>query len=216
MITEKLMQAQIDLELDMHGAGVDRFYKNNDRAIMADSNSDTDWSRRIITQLVDPMAAGIIAYYEYYSKKRGTKPVALHKIKQAEPHRAAYITIKIIMDALGSSKFDANWVVTQLGRKIEDQIRFTNLEDAAPKYIARIKESLAQRASSNYEHQHKVMVATERKLVEEEERKAELKRWSSWSEAECKHVGAVLVNIFEKAVTFEGQPIIRREIRSMS
>ena len=211
-----LITTQLQLEADMYGSGVDRFYKNNERALASDNASDTDWSRRMITQLVDPMAAGIVAYFDFYAKKRGTKPVALSKIRLAQPYRAAYIAIKVIMDALGSTKFDANWIVTNIGRRIEDQVRFTNLEEAAPKYIARIKESLAQRGSSSYDHQHKVFVATEKKLVEEAEREAKLDRWVSWDEAECKHVGSVLVGIFERSVLFEGQPIIRKEIRAVS
>lgn len=208
MITEKLMQAQIELELDMHGSGVSRFYRNNNRAIESGNHSETDWSRRIITQLIDPMTKGIQAYHEHYAHKRGTKPIALEKIKEAQPERAAYITIKCILDAVGDVKTDAHSLIMKIGSRIEDQIRFTNLEESAPKYIERIKESLAKRSSADYAHQHKVMVATERKLVEEAEREAELSRWVSWREEDCKHVGAALVNIFTNSVLFEGHPVI--------
>lgn len=216
MITNALMEKQIELELEMHGSGIERFYRNNDRHMMAEKASETDWSRRIITQLVDPMAAGIVAYFEFYKTKRGTKPRALSLINKTTPHKAAYIAIKIILDVIGSNKFDANWLVTCIGRRVEDQVRFSHLEESAPKYIARIKESMAQRGSMDYDHQHKVLVSTEKKLAEEAEREAELQRWVSWDEADCKHVGAVLVSIFEKSVTFEGQPIIRREVQAVA
>lgn len=211
---EQLKQIQIELELDMHGSGILRFEKNNQRAIESGSHSDTDWSRRLIANFIQPMKEGIEAYNEYYKTRKGRPNIGLKYIRQIAPEQAAYIAIKMIMDVLGSVKHDANWLVTTIGRRIEDQVRFTKVEEAAPKYVGKIKESLAKRNSQDYDHQHKVMVATEKKLAEDSERtQADIERWKDWPEEDCKHIGALLVNIFEKCVTFEGEPIIRKETR---
>lgn len=216
MYTQEQLQAlQIELELDMHGSGISRFYRNNQRAIDAGIDSDTDWNRRLISSFIEPMKAGIEAYQEYYKTNAGRPTVALRLIRKVLPEQAAYIAIKQILDVLGSTKHDANWLVTTIGRRIEDQVRFTILEDAAPKYIGKVKDGLAKRGSMQYEHQHKVMVATEKKLAEKEESDSSLKRWQEWSEADCKHVGALLVNIFEKSVLFEGHPVIRKELQTV-
>lgn len=230
---DALIEQQVKIELDMYDDGLERFSKNNQRHIDAGSQSDTDWNRRLISTLVEPMALGIKAYRDYYNqadpvtgeKRRGRPTKGLGLIRGMHEHQAAYIAIKIIFDYMGSQKHDANWLTTLIGRRIEDQLRFQKLEMSAPKYVEKIKESLAKRNSVDYDHQHKVLVASEKKLHErtalekaeaeskgEEFNKAEVVRWSSWAEEDCKHVGALLINIFEKSVTFEGQPVITKQL----
>lgn len=223
---DELIALQVEIEMGMYDHGLQRFEKNNQRHIDLGHNSDTDWSRRLMSTIIQPMADGIRAYKDYYNKpnpetgkKRAGRPTkGLRMIQSMEPEQVAYIAIKIIFDTLGSSKHDANWLVTTIGRRIEDEQRFSQLEQSASKYIEKIKESLAKRNSIDYDHQHKVMVASESKLalramqaVEEGEEPAVI-RWAAWAEEDCKHVGALLVNIFENVVTFEGHPLIEKQI----
>lgn len=213
---EQLYQVQLDLEAEMHGFGIERFLKNNQRAIDSGVQSDTDWNRRLLSTFIEPMAKGITAYKEYYKTKAGRPTVALRYIRQVSEEVAAYIAIKNILDVLGSNTFDANWLVTTIGRRIEDQVRFSKIEAAAPKYVAKVKDGLAKRNSTKYEHGHNVLVATEKKLAENPERAVvPVERWVDWSEEDCKHVGSLLVNIFEQCITFEGQPIIRKEVQTV-
>lgn len=217
---DDLIQEQVILELDMYSDGLGRFDKNNQRHIETGSQSEADWNRRLISTLIQPMADGIQAYKDYYNKKNpetGAKRIGrptkgLRLIQSMQKEQVAYIAIKLIFDVLGSNKFDANWLVTTIGRRIEDQQRFELLEVSAPAYVAKIKESLAQRNSIDYTHQHKVLVHSEGKLAQRaiETGEGNTKRWSSWPEADCKHVGALLVNIFEQCVTFEGHPVIEK------
>lgn len=216
---DDLIAEQVRIELDMYHGGLERFEKNNQRSIDAGQSSDTDWNRRLIKTLIEPMAEGLQAYRDYYSKpnpetgkRRAGRPVkGLHLIKGMQAEQVCYIAIKCIFDVLGNNKYEANWLVTNIGRKIEDQQRFDKLEMSAPKYIEAIKESLAKRNSIDYDHQHKVLVSSEKKLVERDE-SGELSRWASWAEEDCKHVGALLINIFERSVTFEGKPVIKKVI----
>ena len=231
---EQLVDEQIKLELDMHGSGIVRFEKNNQRAIEAGAASDTDWNRRLIQHLILPMAQGIRAYIEHYTGKRCQPTRAFTYLRQVTPEQSAYVAIKNILDVLGNDKFDANWLVTTIGRRIEDQVRFAKLEGAAPNYIERVKDNLKKSSSQQYLHQHRVMVHSEGKLKKNAkellasgkditdsqrasaEALANLGEWVNWPEADCKHIGAALVNIFERTVTFDGHPIIKRELRSKS
>lgn len=213
---DELIERQVELEMDMHGSGISRFMRNNQRSLDSDNQSDTDWCRRLIANFVMPMADGIEAYKNYYAdpRRKGKPAKGYGFLNKVSNEQAAYIAIKIIVDALGSLKFDANWLVTTIGRRIEDQVRFQTLDDAAPKYIASIKESLAKRSSLQYQHQHRVLVSSEKKLSEEDGRtKVPVDRWIDWNENDCKHIGSCLVDIFEKCVTFEGHPIIAKELR---
>lgn len=224
---DELIAAQVRLEMDMYEDGLERFNKNNQRHIELGNLSDTDWSRRMLSTLIEPMAQGIRAYKDYYNKpnpetgkKRAGRPTkGLRLIQSMKEEQVAYIAIKMIFDVMGSTKHDANWLVTTIGRRIEDQQRFEQLDMSAPKYVAKIKESLAKRNSIDYDHQHKVLVASEKKLAQRDAVKAEeegtevsINRWQPWPEEDCKHVGSLLVNIFEQAITFEGHPVIEKLI----
>lgn len=216
---EELIEQQVRFELDMYEEGEVRFFKGNQRHVDIGMQSDTDWNRRLISTLVQPMADGIRAYKDYYNKpnpetgkKRSGRPTkGLRLIQSMHEEQVAFIAIKCIFDVLGSTSHDANWLVTTIGHRIEDQLRFDKLEMSSPKYIAKIKESLAKRNSIDYDHQHKVLVASEKKVAERDE-DGEFSRWVSWPEEDCKHVGALLVNIFEQSVTFEGQPVIAKRV----
>ena len=220
---DELIAEQVKIELNMYEDGCERFTRNNQRHVDAGQQSETDWSRRLISTLVEPMADGIRAYRDYYNKpnpltgekRRGRPTKGLGLIKGMHEEQVAFIAIRIIFDFMGSQKHDANWLTTLIGRRVEDQLRFEKLELSAPKYIEKIKDSLAKRNSIDYDHQHKVLVASEKKLHEralEANEEPEVARWHSWAEEDCKHVGALLINIFERVVTFEGQPVIKKQV----
>lgn len=158
------MQKQLELEAEMHGAGILRFTKNNQRAIDQGSASEADWFRRLTREFVRPMADAIEAYKEYYASRSGKPSACLMHLKCISPEAAAYISIKTIMDALTGSKIPAQALANNIGRRLEDEIRFTKLDDSAPKYIGAIKESLKKRANKSYKFEHDALVHAEKEL----------------------------------------------------
>lgn len=161
-----LMQRQLELEAEMHGAGVLRFHKSNNRAIDAGSASDADWFRRLMREFVKPMSDAIGAYTDWYAKRKG-KPAATLQYLKCLPHEAAaYISIKTIFDALCKQDASLQHLAQSIGQRIEDEVRFTKLEATSPKYIAAIKESLKRRNSRNYGFEADVMVHSEKELFE--------------------------------------------------
>lgn len=163
-MTKDLMQIQRELEAEMHGAGILRFEKNNQRAIDSGNASDAEWFRRLTREFVKPMADAIQAYLDYYEGRRGKPSACLAHLKCLSPEAAAYISIKTIFDGLSNHKITAQNLADNIGRRIEDEVRFTKLEGAAPKYINAIKESLKRRNSQSYDFGHDVMVHAEKEL----------------------------------------------------
>ena len=159
-----LLQTQLALEAEMHGAGILRFDKNNQRSIDGGAASEADWFRRLTREFVRPMADAITAYKDYYSTRRGKPSACLQHLACISPEAAAYISIKTIMDALTGSKIPAQALANNIGRRLEDEIRFTKLDSAAPEYIGAIKNSLKKRANQSYKFEHDALVHAEKEL----------------------------------------------------
>lgn len=209
-----MIDIQLALEAKMHGAGMDRFVRNNDRAIASGAASDTEWFRRLTRNFVKPMADGIQAYLDYYEGRRGRPSASLVHLRCMPTEVASYIAIKTIFDGLMNPNQTAQGVAEQIGRRIEDEVRFTRLENAAPKYIKAIKESLKRQASQKYSHGHDVMVHAEKLLSEDQQRKdkygVDLERFTGWSDNDIFNLGGKLIELFASNMLLNGQPVIRK------
>ncbi len=159
-----LYKKQIELEEEMHGAGILRFTKNNDRAVDNGRAGEADWFRRLTREFVKPMADAIRAYQDYYEGRRGKPSATIGFLKCISPEAAAYITIKTIFDSMSGSKFSAQVLAGRIGDRIEDEIRFTKLSEAAPQYISAIRDSLKRRANQSYKFEHDSLVHAEKEL----------------------------------------------------
>lgn len=159
-----LLQVQLELEAEMHGAGILRFEKANQRQIDSGTASDADWYRRLTREFVRPMADAIEAYKDYYEGRRGKPSACLAHLKCISSEKAAYIAMKTIFDSMSGEKNPAQVLANTIGRRIEDEVRFTKLDEASPKYIAAIKESLKKRSNKSYKFEHDSLVHAEKEL----------------------------------------------------
>ena len=155
---------QLELEAEMHGAGILRFSKNNQRSLDSGSASEADWFRRLTREFVRPMADAVIAYKDYYKGRRGKPSACLSHLKCISPEAASYIAIKTIFDSMAGHTTSAQSLANHIGRRIEDEVRFTKLSEAAPEYIGAIKDSLKKRANQSYKFEHDSLVHAEKEL----------------------------------------------------
>ena len=206
---EELAQIEVNLEIGMKLAGKERFYRNNKRAIDAGSNSETDWNRRIISELIHPMTQAIESYIEYYTGRRGKPVQALAYIKLVEPQTAAFIALKTVLDQ-SVKDINLDQVIDKIGTRIEDQVRFCHMEEHSEKYTAKIKERLKQGRTKNYKHQRAVMINGEKRLIEGSEKYEALPVWDSWGVDIHRHIGSMLLEIILEHVTFEGNPVFKK------
>lgn len=211
MDDKHLAQIQVDLEMRMKTSGIERFFRNNARFEENNLNSETDWNRRVIQEVVHPMSEAIQAYIDYYTGKPGKPVKALAYIKLVDPLEAAFITIKAALDQ-SVMEVNLDHIVDLIGQKIEDQVRFSKMEEHSAGYVAKVKERLAKARSKNYRHQRNAMLAGEEKLVVPQSKSFEpMTSWQNWGIDAHRHIGAALVNILLEYVTFEGQPVFQKK-----
>lgn len=155
---------QLELEAEMHGAGILRFEKNNQRALDSGIASDADWFRRLTREFIMPMSKAIEAYKDYYKGRKGKPSAVFQHLQCISDEAAAYISIKTIFDALNGDSIPAQALANNIGRRIEDEIRFTKLSTASPKYVNAIKDSLKKRANKSYKFEHDALVHAEKEI----------------------------------------------------
>lgn len=212
---DELAKLQVEKEIAMKTAGVDRFHFNNDRSIKEGSASDTQWNRRIIQELVNPMAEAIDIYLEYYKGRRGKPSKTLTYLSCLPSQQAAYITIKNILDSL-TRETEVRAVAKTIGTRIEDQVRFAGVEDEAPRYIEKVQKALRQANSKQYRHQQAVLANAERSLASGNpdkgiDPKPEL-TWHNWPEQDVVQMGSQLITIFAENVLFNDGPVIQKRV----
>jgi len=208
---DELSRIQVEKEIAMKTAGMVRFGVNNDRAISEGVASDTQWNRRIIQELVGPMSEAIDIYLEYYNGRAGKPAKAVTYLRSLSSKQSAYITIKNILDSL-TRETEAITVARTIGARIEDQVRFSGISAAAPRYIEKVKNALKKNNTISYKHKTGVLSHANDVLVKgnyerEIEPKPEL-RWNVWPDRDLCLLGSHLITLFAENVLFEGKPVI--------
>ena len=206
---QDLNAVQIQLEEEMFNGGIRRFEADNARVIASGNESETAWNRRLLSELIAPMAEGIHAYKESYVGKRGKPARALAFLNCVENEVAAYITMKVVMDMLNTD-VTLQAVAMTIAERVEDQVRFSKLEGQAAKYFEKVKASLKASKSKQYRHGHRVMVAAEKSITEKD---ADAERWEAWPKDVSLQIGLTLMDILESSVFYNGEPVFFRAIR---
>lgn len=208
---DELASIQVEKEIAMKIAGEDRFNANNNRFIQAGEASSTAWNKRILQELISPMALAIDEYKAYYEGRRGKPAKSLAYLRSISSREAAYITLKVVFDSL-TRETTMQFLACTVGIRIEDQVRFSRLAGEAPKYIEKVQKALRQNKSHNYKHGAAVLAGAERSLIQgNEAREMEPKpalRWNSWAKSDQMHLGCLLVDIFANNVLFNGETVI--------
>jgi len=212
---DELVSIQVQKEIGMKIAGVERFGMNNDRAIKEGSASETQWNRRIMQELVTPMAEAVQTYIDYYTGRRGKPSASLSYLKALPVNQSAYITIKSILDSL-TRETEAMTVAKTIGSRIEDQVRFAGVAAAAPKYIEKVHKAIAQSNSHTYQYQQaKFSNAAKSLALGSVEKGIEAKPellWEPWPEQELTQLGSHLITIFAENVLFDGEPVVYKRV----
>lgn len=207
---QDLHAIQLQLEEEMFNGGIRRFEADQQRQIASGNESDTAWNRRLLSELIAPMAEGIQAYKEEYEGKKGRAPRALAFLQCVENEVAAYITMKVVMDMLNTD-VTLQAISMSIAERIEDQVRFSKLEGHAAKYFEKVKKSLKASRTRSYRHAHNVAVVAEKSVAAKD---ADFDRWEAWPKDTQLQIGTTLLEILEASVFYNGEPVFVRAMRS--
>lgn len=216
-----MQQHQLMLEQRMHDNGITQWLRAQERREQEGNASQASWNRRLMQVLVQPLAEGIDIYLESLKGKRGMRSRGAYILPLLDTKVSAYIAIRSILDLSSSNMTDRDgkpfdltvtYLCKVIGERIGDNIRFTKLSDAAPKYIESVYASMAKAFSHKYRHQKNALAAAERRLAEQArtgvtQYAIPVEEWQQWTDKECIDVGLLILDVAERVLFLEGSPL---------
>ena len=207
---KELLQAeQMRLEKAAFDGGVARYQSQQQRIVDQGEASDSKPNKRLIQDLIDPMAKASQAYVEHYRSRRGNVAKSVPFMECVPPVNLAYITIKTALDMLPNDT-SLQSVAIKIGSRIEDQARFSKVDAVAPKYLEAVRKSLLRAFSKKYKHQRAVLAKAERAVSEATGSYAvDIDRWIAWPKSDLLHLGFTMIEVMQESLSYDGEPVFR-------
>ncbi|MGH0000079.1 DNA-directed RNA polymerase [Pseudovibrio ascidiaceicola] len=191
---EDLLAAELALEERMVMLGADQIRKQIEEARQGGHESDTRYGQALIARTIDEVSEAI---QRFIDKARtggaGRRHIAVKYLEQLDSDVAAFIALRMVIDSLTGRNQILQTSAIQIGRRIEDEVRFTAFADSDSKMY---KRGLEKAKKSAQYHRKKATMAGYDRRSRESEQDAE---WESWPEQHCLHIGLALIDMIEAA-----------------
>lgn len=175
------IQDQIRLEEELYSTGVERYTAGVDKAVEQAREQDTGYGTRILDHLLVPISSGLA---EFIAGSAAAKHGKYRKLlKGADPHVLAFIGLKTLLSSL-STPSPATRVCMQIGKNIEDELRFAAFKEFSPDYFASLMRDFSSKNTRSYRHMRNVLSVTSNKkgFV-----------WKAWSKDIQLGIGAAIL-----------------------
>ena len=198
-----LWQQELDLERDMMQSGADAVRDAVIKSERRDQMSRSPVVRGVMTDWLPELGAYIRDWARQASLSRGPKPIALPFIKDMDPHVAALVTVKAIMDGIGRSNQKLVQLAMDIGRTCEHEQQIRLWEAKQPKLFYHYKDEMDRNRATDV-HRRRVNVNQFAKLVKDNE--IDLS-WQGWGREVQFRVGVALIDaLVNKTGWFEYLP----------
>lgn len=163
--------------------GVERYHHVTAQAEQQGRGSETSYAQRLMPEYIDMLADAIEAAK---SKNTGGRPHTCKALlKGADAQQVAFITLRYIFDSLVTGA-TANTLAMNIGRRVEDQIRFSLFELDNKGYYSEVLRDFKRKGTVNYQHMHKVLTVKANEMHD---------NWTSWTTEERVLLGAKLLEM---------------------
>lgn len=173
---------QLEHEKKLHRAGIDRYLRIQQSAVDRGNGSNTSYGKKLIPQLTAKIAEAVQADIDKRGAGRRKKHLAL--VERAGAHSCAYMALKTVFDSLTRHE-TARKVSLSIGRKIEDEVRFTLFREDYKEYYDTIIADFKQKGTTDYRHMHRVLVHSSN---------TQGVHWEDWSNEERITLGAAMLD----------------------
>jgi len=198
-----LWQRELDLEREMMQSGADAVRDAVIKSERRDQMSRSPVVRGVMTDWLPELGAHIREWVRQESLSRGPKSIALPYIKDMDPHVAALIAVKAIMDGIGKSNQKLVQLAKEIGRTCEHEQQIRLWEAKEPKLFYHYKDEMDRNRATDV-HRRRVNVNRFRALCEDNE--IDLS-WQGWGNEVCFRVGVALLDaLITKTGWFERLP----------
>lgn len=167
--------------------GVDLYQRRQTKHEQAHSESLTKPGKRVLSRAIDPLAEEIRTFMDRASKGAGRKHLSVKYLKLVEAEVVAFITVNCAVNHL-TSGVAYQTVASEVGRRLEDEIRFRTFEEQNRGWWKVVNNNLKQNPDG---YQTRVrrnsMIHAMNKLG---------MVWEKWTKETHFHVGSKLLELF--------------------
>lgn len=197
-----LWQRQLDLEREMMQSGADAVRDAVIKSERRDQMTRSPVVRGVMTDWLPELAAHIKDWVRQCDLSRA-KPIALPYIKAMDPHVAALVAVKSIMDGIGRANQKLVQLAMDIGGTCEHEQQIRHWEAKQPDLFYHYKDEMDRNRATDV-HRRRVNVNRFRALCEDKE--IDLS-WNGWGREVRFRVGVALIDaIVTKSGWFEYLP----------
>lgn len=122
-------EAQLKLEEESFRAGITAYRERTNKHASKHTESHTDYGKRLIACVVEPLERAIKQFVEDAQHKPGRLHSAVVHLEQVDADVAAFVAARCIMDGLSAYKRKVQAVAIRIGGQVEDELRFRRFEE---------------------------------------------------------------------------------------
>lgn len=183
---EEALAKQIELEERMVSLGRDQIRKQIARAREKGNESGTSYGKTLVARSIDEVSGAITRFIDKAKAKgAGRRHIAVKYLEQIEPDVAAFIALRLVIDSLTGKQLAMQSVAVGIGKRIEDDVRFTRFKESNARIYARALDKAKK--GTTYQRKKATMSGYDRRYSEEE--------WTPWPEQDCLHIGTALIDM---------------------
>lgn len=179
------IEQQLELEKEMATRGQEAYYKAKAAAEEQGRGSETGAARRLIQEYLEPMVAELVTIIN--RKGPGVHARAHVHLRNMEPATAIFIALKNLFNSFtGGDNVLPTSLANNIGRMIEDELRFTQFEAKFSGYYKEIMEDFNRKGTKNYRYMHRVLTHSANSNED---------GWVSWTSLERVNMGMRLLDV---------------------
>ena len=184
------LKRQLALEKEMLDLGISRYVNKVNRVQSVGLESESSYGSRLLSNCTETVAVKLQEYQDTKGK-RGNKAMALRLLSDIEPEKAAMIALKVVIDKLSTLDVKVTDTAMKIGRKIEDEVRFSAFKLNHWQAFDDLLRDFKQKNTQSYRLIQKRMTYLAEALED---------GWRSWVTEEKLHVGILLIDIIVNEV----------------
>jgi DNA-directed RNA polymerase len=189
-MTNDLYLTQEALEKESRALTIQRFEAQLTERKQKEEESATYYGAPLMKRAIEPMAEAIAAKIEEAESGRsGPRMTAIPTLKQFDPKVIAFFTAKTIIDKLTSRTNKLQTVAVQIGKNLEDELRYQSFQDQHPWLFQKLMTEIDTTRARKRQN-----------LVSAYNRYCDA--WSGWSDQTYLHTGMLLIDLFQQVTGF--------------
>lgn len=189
-MTNDLYLTQEALEKESRALTIQRFEAQLTERKQKEEESATYYGAPLMKRAIEPMVEAIEAKIEEAESGRsGPRMTAIPTLKQFDPKVIAFFTAKTIIDKLTSRTNKLQTVAVQIGKNLEDELRYQSFQDQHPWLFQKLMTEIDTTRARKRQN-----------LVSAYNRYCDA--WSGWSDQTYLHTGMLLIDLFQQVTGF--------------